>query len=166
MQLVDSCWSHKKDICKIYQVKYRETFHIVLFYLTVAIVRPAEPAHDGRTHPGEGPGQGPEKWPIRDRLCHGEVGEARWEGPAVPGKLDRDIHDEEERSCNNGGSAQGLAWSRTGTSAVSCSSFIGPSLPSHPTVIVHCVATLPTVLSGTMVSTIHPSAAHFVSSVC
>lgn len=65
-----------------------------LGYLTVAIVRPAEPAHDGRAHPGERPGQGPEKWPIGERLCHREVGEARWEDPTVPGKLDGDIHDE------------------------------------------------------------------------
>lgn len=60
----------------------------------MSIVRPVEPAHDGRTHPREGPGQGPEKWPIRERLCHGEVRKARWEDSAVPGKLDRDIHDE------------------------------------------------------------------------
>lgn len=68
----------------------------MIYYLTVAIVRPAEPAHDGRPHPGEGPGQGPEKWPIRERLCHGEVREARWEDPTVPGILDGDIHGSEE----------------------------------------------------------------------
>lgn len=65
-----------------------------LGYLTVAIVGPAEPAHDGRAHPGERPGQGPENRPIGERLGHGEVGEARWEDPTVPGKLDGDIHDE------------------------------------------------------------------------
>lgn len=93
--LVDSHWNHKNDICKVSRTKLKQASHIVLFYLTVAIVRPAEPAHDGRAHPREGPGQGPEKWPIRDRLCHGEVGEARWKDPTMPGKLDRDIHDEE-----------------------------------------------------------------------
>lgn len=93
--LVDGHWKHKNDRCKVSQTTLKRAFHIVLFYLTVTIVRPAEPAHDGRAHPGKGPGQGPEKWPIRDRLCHGEVGDARWEEPTMPGKLDRDIHGEE-----------------------------------------------------------------------
>lgn len=92
--LADSHWKHIKMIF----AKYLESIlskHFTLFYLSVAIVRPAEPAHDGRAHPGEGQGQGPEKRPVRDGLCHGEVGEARWEDPTMPGKLDRDIHDEE-----------------------------------------------------------------------
>lgn len=63
---------------------------LVQVYLTLATVRPAEPAHDGRPHPGEGPGQGPEKRPIGD----GEVGEARREEAAMPGKLDWDVHGE------------------------------------------------------------------------
>lgn len=88
-------------VVNVCRTKFKQTFHTALFcrwiclgYLTVAIVGPAEPAHDGRAHPGERPGQGPEKRPIGERLCHGEVGEARWEDPTVPGKLDGDIHDE------------------------------------------------------------------------
>lgn len=78
----------------IWKLHLSKNLKQIIYYLTVAIVRPAEPAHDGRAHPGEGPGQGPEKWPIRERLCHGEVGEARWEDSTVPGILDGDIHGE------------------------------------------------------------------------
>lgn len=60
----------------------------------MAIVGPIEPAHKGWAHPGEGPGHGPDKWPIRERFRHGEVRESMWEGPTVPGILDGDIHDE------------------------------------------------------------------------
>ena len=60
----------------------------------MAIVEPVEPAHERRAHPREGPGQGPDKWPISERFCQGEVRESMWEGPAVPGILDGDIHDE------------------------------------------------------------------------
>lgn len=58
----------------------------------MAIVEPVEPAHKGRAHPGERPGQGPDKWPIRERFCKGEVRKSMWEGPTVPGILDGDVH--------------------------------------------------------------------------
>lgn len=58
----------------------------------MAIVGPVEPPHEGRAHPGEGPGQGPDNWPVSGRVCQGEISESMWEDAPVPGILDRDIH--------------------------------------------------------------------------
>lgn len=63
-------------------------------YLTVPIFRPVEPACEQRTHPGEGPGEGPHQGPISERFCQGEVSQPMRKGPAIPGVLDGDIHDE------------------------------------------------------------------------
>lgn len=60
----------------------------------MAIVGPVEPAHEGRAHPGKGPGQGPHNWPISERFCQGEISESMWEDAPVPLILDRDVHDE------------------------------------------------------------------------
>lgn len=60
----------------------------------MSVVGPVEPAHERRAYPGEGPGEGPEQGPVSERFCHGEVREPMWEGPAVPGVLDGDIHGE------------------------------------------------------------------------
>lgn len=61
-------------------------------YLTVAIFSPVEPAHVGRTHPGRGPGERPDEWPVDEWLCQREVGQSMREGPTVPGELDGDVH--------------------------------------------------------------------------
>lgn len=58
------------------------------------IFRPVEPAHERRPDPRKGPGEGPDQWPLSERFCQGEVRESKWEGTAVPGILDGDIHSE------------------------------------------------------------------------
>ena len=60
----------------------------------MSIVRKVEPAHQRRAHEGVGEGEGHHHLPVSERFCQGEVREAVWEGPAVPGVLDGNIHGE------------------------------------------------------------------------
>ena len=60
----------------------------------MTVFRPVEPTAERGATPREGPGRRPDKRPVGERFCQGEVGEAMWESPTVPGILDGDIHDE------------------------------------------------------------------------
>lgn len=61
----------------------------------MTIFRPVEPAPERRATPREGPGRGPDKWPIR--LSQGEVSKAMWKTPAVPGIFNGNFHNEVQK---------------------------------------------------------------------
>lgn len=56
----------------------------------MSIVGPVKPRQEGRADPGEGPEEGP----VSQWFCQVQIKEAVWEGLAVPGVLNGNIHGE------------------------------------------------------------------------
>lgn len=120
----------------------------IVLYLTVSIIEPVKPVQEGRADPGQGPKEGP----VSQWFWRVEISESVWEGLAVPGVLNGNIHGESWKTYRS----EESLWLRDGA-VFSCIAFIRK--PIQPTSHAHLHQGLCQLvdLSGTMMSCCSPS---------